>query len=118
MKFILIVGDGMADYSVPELGNKTPLQVAYKPNMDSIAAQGKSGLIKTVPFVGAVGVPTLATDNVSPSISESFWRTLILTTVFTLVDAMSFTATGGSFTELIVTLTVAVEVPPWPSEIE
>jgi 2,3-bisphosphoglycerate-independent phosphoglycerate mutase len=49
MKFILIVGDGMADYPVPELGNKTPLQVAYKPNMDSIAAQGQSGLIKTVP---------------------------------------------------------------------
>jgi 2,3-bisphosphoglycerate-independent phosphoglycerate mutase len=49
MKFILIVGDGMADYPVPELGNKTPLQVAHKPNMDSIAAQGQSGLIKTVP---------------------------------------------------------------------
>jgi 2,3-bisphosphoglycerate-independent phosphoglycerate mutase len=49
MKFILIVGDGMADYPVPELGNKTPLQVACKPNMDSIAAQGQSGLIKTVP---------------------------------------------------------------------
>ena len=49
MKFILIVGDGMADYPVPELGNKTPLQVANKPNMDSIAAQGQSGLIKTVP---------------------------------------------------------------------
>jgi 2,3-bisphosphoglycerate-independent phosphoglycerate mutase len=49
MKYILIVGDGMADYPVPELGNKTPLQAAYKPNMDSIAAQGQSGLIKTVP---------------------------------------------------------------------
>ncbi len=49
MKFILIVGDGMADYPVPELGNKTPLQVANKPNMDSIAAQGQSGLIRTVP---------------------------------------------------------------------
>ena len=49
MKYILIVGDGMADYPIPELGNKTPLQAAYKPNMDSIAAQGQSGLIKTVP---------------------------------------------------------------------
>lgn len=39
----------MADYPVPELGNKTPLQAAYKPNMDSIAAKGQSGLIKTVP---------------------------------------------------------------------
>jgi 2,3-bisphosphoglycerate-independent phosphoglycerate mutase len=49
MKFILIVGDGMADYPVSELGNKTPLQVAYKPNMDLIAAQGQNGLIKTIP---------------------------------------------------------------------
>jgi 2,3-bisphosphoglycerate-independent phosphoglycerate mutase len=39
----------MADYPVPELGNKTPLQAAYKPNIDFIAAKGRSGLIKTVP---------------------------------------------------------------------
>ncbi len=49
MKYVLIVGDGMADYPVPELGNKTPLQVAHKPNMDAIAAKGKNGLIKNVP---------------------------------------------------------------------
>jgi len=49
MKYLLIVGDGMADYPVPELGNKTPLQVAYKPNLDAIAAKGRNGLIKTVP---------------------------------------------------------------------
>ena len=46
MKYLLVVGDGMADYPLTELGNKTPLQAAYKPNMDSIAAKGKSGLIK------------------------------------------------------------------------
>ncbi len=49
MKYILVVGDGMADCPVPELGGKTPLQVAYKPNMDSIAANGQSGLLRTVP---------------------------------------------------------------------
>ncbi|MCW3999848.1 MAG: cofactor-independent phosphoglycerate mutase [Candidatus Bathyarchaeota archaeon] len=49
MKYILIVGDGMADYPLAELGNKTPLQAAVKPNMDSIAAKGRSGLLKTVP---------------------------------------------------------------------
>ncbi|MGE5554666.1 MAG: cofactor-independent phosphoglycerate mutase [Methanocella sp.] len=49
MKYILVVGDGMSDYPIPELGNKTPLQAANKPNMDAIAAKGKSGLIKTVP---------------------------------------------------------------------
>lgn len=49
MKYILVVGDGMSDYPVPELGNKTPLQVSDKPNIDSIAAKGRSGLIKNVP---------------------------------------------------------------------
>jgi len=49
MKYILVIGDGMADYPIPELGNKTPLQAAVKPNMDAIAARGKSGLIKNVP---------------------------------------------------------------------
>jgi 2,3-bisphosphoglycerate-independent phosphoglycerate mutase len=49
MKFILVVGDGMSDYPIAELGNKTPLQAAFKPNMDSIAAQGQSGLIKNIP---------------------------------------------------------------------
>ena len=49
MKYVLVVGDGMADYPIPELGNKTPLQAAHKPNMDSIAAKGRSGLIKNVP---------------------------------------------------------------------
>ncbi len=49
MKYLLIVGDGMADYPVPELGNKTPLQIAHKPNIDAIAAKGKNGLIKNVP---------------------------------------------------------------------
>lgn len=38
----------MADYPIQELGNKTPLQVANKPNMDMIAAKGCSGLLKTV----------------------------------------------------------------------
>jgi len=49
MKYILILGDGMADYPVPELEDKTPLQVANKPNMDMIAAKGRNGLLKTVP---------------------------------------------------------------------
>jgi 2,3-bisphosphoglycerate-independent phosphoglycerate mutase len=49
MKYVLVIGDGMADYPVPELGNLTPLQAAHKPNMDSIAAKGRSGLLRTVP---------------------------------------------------------------------
>ena len=49
MKYVVVVGDGMADYPIPELGNKTPLQAAHKPNMDKIAAKGRNGLLKTVP---------------------------------------------------------------------
>jgi len=49
MKYVLVIGDGMADYPVPELGNLTPLQAACKPNMDAIAANGRSGLLRTVP---------------------------------------------------------------------
>ena len=58
MKYILVIGDGMADYPIPELGNKTPLQAAYKPNMDSIAAKGQSGLLKTVPDESTPGSDT------------------------------------------------------------
>ena len=58
MKYIMVVGDGMSDYPIPELGNKTPLQVAHKPNMDSIAAKGRSGLIKTVPDESTPGSET------------------------------------------------------------
>ena len=49
MKYIIVIGDGMADYPIPELGNRTPLQAAYKPNMDKIAAEGRNGIIRTVP---------------------------------------------------------------------
>jgi len=49
MKYILIIGDGMADYPIAKLGNLTPLQVAKTPNMDKITAKGRSGLIKTIP---------------------------------------------------------------------
>lgn len=49
MKYIVLVGDGMADYPVPELGNLTPLQAANIPNMDFIAKHGKCGVARTVP---------------------------------------------------------------------
>ncbi len=49
MKYIILVGDGMADYPIPELGGITPLQAANIPNMDFIAKHGKCGVSKTVP---------------------------------------------------------------------
>ena len=49
MKYIVLLGDGMADYPVPALNGKTPLEAADKPNMDSLAHHGEMGLVKTVP---------------------------------------------------------------------
>ncbi|MGB9930096.1 MAG: cofactor-independent phosphoglycerate mutase [Methanosarcina sp.] len=49
MKYAILIGDGMADYPIKELGNKTILQVARTPAMDYIAAHGKTGLAKTIP---------------------------------------------------------------------
>lgn len=47
-KYILLVGDGMADYPLRELGGKTPLEVAHTPHMDRIAAC-RIGLVTTIP---------------------------------------------------------------------
>ena len=49
MKYVVILGDGMADYPVEELQGKTPLEVAAKPNMDLLAQKGEVGLVKTIP---------------------------------------------------------------------
>lgn len=49
MKYIVMLGDGMADYPVKELDDRTPLQAAHKPNIDALAAGGVLGMVKTVP---------------------------------------------------------------------
>ncbi len=43
MKYIVLLGDGMADEPIAELGMKTPLECANTPNMDRIAARGHPG---------------------------------------------------------------------------
>ncbi len=48
MKYVVILGDGMADYPVKALGGKTPLMAATKPHIDRIAKLGRSGLFTTV----------------------------------------------------------------------
>lgn len=48
MKYIVILGDGMADYPIPEFDGQTVLEAAYKPNMDAMAAAGELGMVKTV----------------------------------------------------------------------
>lgn len=49
MKYIVVLGDGMADYRVLQLGNRTPLQCAKKPNIDYLAEFGEIGMVKTIP---------------------------------------------------------------------
>src|SRR6266704_2604729 len=49
MKYIVLLGDGMSDKKLDELGGKTPLQAARTPNMDFMARRGMLGLAKTVP---------------------------------------------------------------------
>ena len=53
MKYLVMLGDGMADRSVPELSGKTPLEVANIPNMDFLAQNGDTGMVITVP----IGMP-------------------------------------------------------------
>lgn len=48
MKYAIFLGDGMADYPCDVLGGKTPLEVAFKPNIDNIARHGMLGLVKTI----------------------------------------------------------------------
>lgn len=49
MKYVLILGDGMSDYPIEQLNNKTPLQCAKKPNIDFLAQNAEVGMVKTVP---------------------------------------------------------------------
>ncbi len=49
MKYLVILGDGMADRPIEELGNKTPLQYANTPKMDELASKGEVGMVHTIP---------------------------------------------------------------------
>ncbi|NLM13450.1 MAG: phosphoglycerate mutase, partial [Epulopiscium sp.] len=58
MKYVIILGDGMADEPIKELNNQTPLQYANKPIMDSLAKLGEVGRVRTVPKGMAPGSDT------------------------------------------------------------
>lgn len=49
MKYVVVLGDGMADEPIEELGGKTPLEYADTPTMDSMSKQSEIGLIHTIP---------------------------------------------------------------------
>jgi 2,3-bisphosphoglycerate-independent phosphoglycerate mutase len=49
MKYLVVLGDGMADEPLEELGGKTPLEYAQTPNMDRMAREGACGMLRTIP---------------------------------------------------------------------
>ena len=68
MKYVVLLGDGMADYPTKMLGGKTPLQCAFTPYMDQIAAEGTLGLVDTIPagFTPGSDVATLSVLGYDP----------------------------------------------------
>ena len=68
MKYLLILADGMADYPIPELNNKTPLQYANTPFIDSLAPRSLVGKVKTIPagFMPGSDVANLSVMGYDP----------------------------------------------------
>ncbi len=69
MKYVILIGDGMADYPIPERDNKTALQIASTPNLDFIAVEGMCGVVKTIPEGMAAGsdIATLSIIGYDPA---------------------------------------------------
>jgi len=70
MKYIVLLGDGMADYPLGRYGRRTPLEVARTPNMDRLAREGTIGLINTIPagFPAGSDVANLTVLGYDPEI--------------------------------------------------
>ena len=49
MKYVVVLGDGMADEPIPEIGGRTPLEDARTPAMDALASVSEIGLVQTIP---------------------------------------------------------------------
>lgn len=49
MKYLVVLGDGMADYRLAAFDHKTPLQLAYKPHMDNLVKVSETGMVQTIP---------------------------------------------------------------------
>ena len=73
MKYIVMLGDGMADEPIKAFENRTPLQVAQTPTMDFLAQNGRCGRAQTVPFGMPPGSDTanLAVMGYDPKIYYS-----------------------------------------------
>ena len=73
MKYIVILGDGMADEPIDALGGKTPLACAETPVMDELASKGEMGMVQNVPAGMAPGsdVANLSVMGYNPSVCYS-----------------------------------------------
>ena len=58
MKYIIVLGDGMADEPIPALEGKTPLEYATTPAMDMLSKKGEIGMVHTIPEGMAPGSDT------------------------------------------------------------
>ena len=58
MKYVVVLGDGMADYPIESIDNKTPLQVAKTPMLDELSKVSEIGLVHTIPEGMAPGSDT------------------------------------------------------------
>ena len=71
MKYIVVLGDGMADEPLKELEGKTPLAYGATPVMDSLAQLGEMGMVKNVPKGMAPGSDTANLSANNSSYSKS-----------------------------------------------
>jgi len=73
MKYVIILADGMADEPLQQLDGLTPMEYAKTPNMDSLAAHGVVGMVKTVPDGMKPGsdVANLSVMGYDPALSYS-----------------------------------------------
>lgn len=63
LKSVLVIGDGMADWPLKELGWKTPLEAAHKPSLNPIAKSGICGITDVI-SPGVPPAPYVRRDNV------------------------------------------------------
>src|SRR4030042_1430548 len=65
MKYVILIGDGMGDYPIPELGGKTPLEAAATPNLDELARRGELGLVPLQPDDDGLHMEDYAAGHIS-----------------------------------------------------
>lgn len=73
MKYIVVLGDGMSDEPVEQLGGKTPLEQAATPMLDTLASRGELGMVQNVPSGMSPGsdVANLSVLGYDPAVSYS-----------------------------------------------